>query len=147
MKKRTVSISSLTYLKFGGLNSGSKISQVKTHSTQSIWPEIGIDLAAVTLIMIFCVVIILDSNKMHALGNKFSIDTSGQSLANSPVIGNSPLVILSDADAKTAAWYVSHPAILKQYERSCTKAAGTMLYAPCENVYSADRQINLRPRQ
>jgi len=43
----------------------------------------------------------------------------------------------------SAAWYVAHPAVLHVDERRCAGDAATISHAACQNVASADAQLNV----
>jgi hypothetical protein len=43
----------------------------------------------------------------------------------------------------SAAWYVAHPDILHEDERRCAGDAATISRAACQNVASADAQLNV----
>lgn len=48
----------------------------------------------------------------------------------------------SEPDAHTVTWYLNHPYILKQFEKRCAANNTTMSLAPCQNVYSAETQLD-----
>lgn len=43
----------------------------------------------------------------------------------------------------SAAWYVAHPDVLHEDEKRCAGDATTMSLAACQNVASADAQLNV----
>ena len=43
----------------------------------------------------------------------------------------------------SAAWYVAHPDVFREDEKRCAGNATTMSVATCQNVASADAQLNL----
>ena len=45
--------------------------------------------------------------------------------------------------AHSAAWYVAHPDVLREDEKRCAGDAATILCAACQNIASADAQLNV----
>jgi hypothetical protein len=45
--------------------------------------------------------------------------------------------------AHSAAWYVAHPDVLRKDEQRCAGDAATILRAACQNIASADAQLNV----
>ncbi|HQU04255.1 MAG TPA: hypothetical protein PLT25_06005, partial [Acidocella sp.] len=126
MKKLSGTIPALNHLRSHLTKNRCQLLSRSLKTMELFWVKISMYLAAITCMTVICIIIVFVGNVVYATGNHAPPGLSGSLSHKRQFNGSAAFGMLPEADTHTAAWYVTHPAILKQYEKLCAKAAATM---------------------